>query len=85
MYQRCLLLAFLEDVSLVTRDHMWIKHNGAPPHNACGVREYLDQVFPGRWIGLLAPPTCHLYLWGHMESLVYEAQVDMAVSIVAVS
>ena len=29
--------------------------DGAPPHFAITVRDYLNQAFPGRWIGRVAP------------------------------
>ncbi|KAJ8956081.1 hypothetical protein NQ318_016533 [Aromia moschata] len=30
---------------------MYFMHDGAPPHFARIVREYLNEQFPGRWIG----------------------------------
>jgi len=39
---------------------MWIQQDGAPPHNSCIVREFLQRQFPEKWIGtngpLLWPP-----------------------------
>ena len=29
----------------------WFQQDGAPPHYSLIVRQYLDQVFPGHWIG----------------------------------
>lgn len=32
-------------------NEIWFQQDGAPPHFARTVREFLDEVFPGRWIG----------------------------------
>lgn len=32
-------------------DDLWLQQDGAPPHYAVSVRNYLDRVFPARWIG----------------------------------
>ena len=31
------------------------QQDGAPPHFAITVRDYLNQAFPGRWLGRAAP------------------------------
>ena len=36
-------------------DTVVFQHDGAPPHFAITVRDYLNQAFPGRWIGRAAP------------------------------
>ena len=53
----------------------------APPHYATVVREWLDETFPGRWIGRcgpiewpprspdLTPPD--FFLWGYLKDKVY--------------
>ena len=56
------------------------------PHHTRHVREYLNESFPNRWLGrggtVAWPPrspdlTPHdYYLWGHMNTLVYETKVD---------
>jgi hypothetical protein len=33
----------------------FFEQDGAPPHYARTVRAYLDQTFPGRWIGRRGP------------------------------
>jgi len=40
-----------EDVSLDTRENLYFQQDGALAHNAIIVREYLNQIFPNRWIG----------------------------------
>ena len=44
------LLATLPDI-----DRMHFMQDGAPPHFARTVRQWLDQVFEGRWIGRRGP------------------------------
>lgn len=60
------------------------QQDGAPPHFALNVREYLDAVFPNQWIGRrgpyewpphspnLAPPD--FFLWGHLKTVVFSTQ-----------
>lgn len=45
----------LEDAPLATRRAMWLQNDGCPAHYARGVRNYLDQTYPQRWIGRLGP------------------------------
>lgn len=63
-------------------DDMWLMQDGAPAHWARTVREWLDETFPGRWIGRggavawpprspdLTPPD--FFLWGVLKDRVYE-------------
>ena len=65
---------------------MYFQHDGAPPHYTIRVREFLNEIFPNRWLGRggpvawpprspdLTPLDC--YIWGHMKTLVYETKVD---------
>ena len=56
-------------------------HDGAPPHFALPVRQWLDEVFPSRWIGRRGPTEwparspdltpLDFYLWGHLKQVVY--------------
>lgn len=55
--------------------------DGAPAHNSNTVRGWLDEHFPGRWIGtrgpVLWPPRSpdftpmDFFLWGYLKNLVY--------------
>lgn len=75
------LPGLLEDVPLATRHRMYYQHDGAPPHTARVVTQYLDEIFPGRWIGrggpILWPPRSpdltpmDYSLWGWFKSDVY--------------
>lgn len=61
---------------------LWLQQDGAPPHYALLVRNYLDNVFPNRWIGRRGtiewPPRSpdltplDFFLWGYLKSKVYQ-------------
>lgn len=61
--------------------NIWYQQDGAPPHFAVEVREYLNGVFPNRWIGrrgaiewpARSPDMTPLdyFLWGYLKSKVY--------------
>lgn len=81
------LNTLLEDIDLETRRLMWYQHDGAPPHYARVVRNYLNQEFPDRWIGrgsetIQWPPRSpdltplDFYLWGTLKSMVYANPVN---------
>lgn len=63
------------------QQEIWFQHDGAPPHYGRNVREYLDNVFPNKWIGrrgaiewpARSPDLTPLdfFLWGHLKSRVY--------------
>lgn len=58
------------------------QQDGAPPHFALAVRQYLDRTFPERWIGrrgfiewpARSPDMNPLdfFLWGHLKTVVYK-------------
>jgi len=60
---------------------IWFQQDGAPPHFSREVRQYLNEVFPGRWIGRrgqlewparspdLTP--MDFFLWGYLKHRVY--------------
>lgn len=73
----------------VQLDTMWFHQDGAGPHNSNIVVNYLNQTYPGRWIGtngVLKWPArspditpLDFYLWGYLKSEVYkEPIIDMA-------
>ena len=55
--------------------------DGAPPHFALTVREWLDNHFPGRWLGRRGPlewparspdlTPCDFFLWGWVKEEIY--------------
>lgn len=58
------------------------QQDGAPPHFAACVREYLNNVFPNKWIGRRGPmewparspdlSPLDFFLWGHVKNNVYK-------------
>lgn len=60
---------------------IWFQQDGAPPHFAVAVREFLHRTFPDRWIGrrgtvewpARSPDLTPLdfFLWGYLKSKVY--------------
>ena len=65
-------------------DELVFMHDGAPPHFALGVRAWLYQKFPGRWLGRRGPhewpakspdlTPCDFSLWGWVKEEVYQAK-----------
>ena len=45
------LPVLLENVPLNLRYQMYFMHDGAPAHFSVIARQYLDTVYPNRWIG----------------------------------
>lgn len=71
-------------IQLLSNDQMeevYFQQDGAPPHYSRSVRQYLDEVFPDRWIGrrgAIEWPTrspdltpLDFFLWGYLKSKVY--------------
>ena len=63
-------------------DEAVFMQDGAPPHWGRQVRQWLNQMFPGRWIGRGSPnmpwpprspdlTPCDFFLWGVVKSKVY--------------
>lgn len=59
----------------------WYQMDGAPPHSTNTVRNYLNNIFPRRWIGRFGPipwpprsadlsPNDY-FLWGYLKSKIY--------------
>jgi len=46
---------FLEEVPLLERNKIVFQQHGAGPHNARIVTSYLNEQFPGRWMGRYGP------------------------------
>lgn len=71
----------LEDVPLATRQKMWLQQDGAAPHFARIVRDFLNYNYNERWIGRGGPvnwPPCSpdltspdFYLWGYLKNVVF--------------
>ena len=61
------------------------QQDGAPPHYATTVRKWLNDTFPGRWIGRRGPiewaprspdlTPLDFYLWGYVKQVVYKETI----------
>lgn len=66
---------------IINRSKMYFQQDGASPHYAIPVRAWLDEKFPGRWIGRRGPiewparspdlTPCDFFLWGYLKNIVY--------------
>lgn len=78
------LSRYLENVPLLERENIWFQQDGAPPHNANIVKNYLNRIFENQWIGTSGPlrwparsPDLNpldYFLWGYLKTVVYETQ-----------
>lgn len=65
-------------------ESIWFQQDGAPPHYARNVRELLNDIFPGRWIGRRGPlewparspdlTPLDFFLWGYLKTKVYKSK-----------
>uniref|UniRef100_A0AAR2LFJ0 Transposase Tc1-like domain-containing protein n=1 Tax=Pygocentrus nattereri TaxID=42514 RepID=A0AAR2LFJ0_PYGNA len=70
----------------INRRKIFFQQDGAPPHYGCQVRAFLDEQFPGKWIGRRGPeewpprspdPTpLDFYIWGHLKAIVYAVKTQ---------
>ena len=75
------LTNIIENDPAYSEQELIFQQDGAPPHYSLNVRNYLNHVFPGRWIGRRGaiewPPRSpdlsplDFFLWGHIKSIVY--------------
>lgn len=73
---------FLEEVPLLERNKIVFQQDGAGPHNARVVTNYLNEQFPGRWMGRYGPirwparsPDLNpldFFLWGYCKEIIYK-------------
>lgn len=80
------LTEHLDDLPLNIIQTVWFQHDGAPPHNARHVTEWLNRNFGNNWIGnrgpILWPPRSpdlnplDFYFWGHLKQLVYCEEIN---------
>lgn len=67
------------------RIHLWFKNDGAQPNIHLAVREFLNNVFPEKWIAECELSTCPApsldlnpldsNLWRYLKSTVYATEV----------
>lgn len=73
---------FLKEITLSERNKIIFQQDSASPHSARVVTDYLNQQFPGRWIGRYSPirwparsPDLNpldFFLWGYCKTLIYK-------------
>lgn len=78
----------LQNIPPILMENMWFQHDGAPPHFALPVREFLNQEFEDRWIGrggpISWPPRSpdltemDFFFWGHIKQIVYQSPATTA-------
>ena len=93
IFIRDIVPKMLENVPLQVRQRLWFQHDGVPAHTDLDVREYLNEVYPNRWIGrggpVQRPPRSpdltpmDFFIWGKMKSLVYETPIETPEELVA--
>ena len=76
----------LDNLPLARIQNLWLQLDGAPAHYALQVRQWLDENYPGRWIGrggpVAWPPRSpdltplDFFLWGHIKNTVYRTAPD---------
>ncbi|KAK2725286.1 hypothetical protein QYM36_001664 [Artemia franciscana] len=76
------LFEYLDNIPIIRRRNLLFQQDGAPPHFAICVRDYLNQSFPERWIGRRSPvewpprspnlTPLDYFLWGHLKFVVYQ-------------
>lgn len=76
------LTNIIEEDRAYNEQELIFQQDGAPPHFSLNVRNYLNDRFPGRWIGRRGaiewPPRSpdlsplDFFLWGHIKSVVYK-------------
>jgi hypothetical protein len=74
---------FVDELTLQVLRNAVFQQDGAPAHFSRPVREFLDETFPGHWIGrggsVEWPPyspdltPCDFWLWGMLKDQVYSA------------
>ena len=82
MILRAVVEEHADNLPLRAAHVLWLQQDGAPPHYARLVWEWLDRHFPGQWIGRAGPvdwpprspdiTPIDFFLWGYIKTLVYE-------------
>ncbi|CAK9796229.1 hypothetical protein ANTPLA_LOCUS701 [Anthophora plagiata] len=71
---------------IVQRQNLWFQQDGAPPHYAIAVRNWLNINFENKWIGRGGPiawssrspnlSPCDFFLWGYLKQIVFQTPVE---------
>lgn len=79
------LEAWRDNLPLMTSLSLWYQHDGAPPHRARGVSNWLNTHFGVQWMGMWGPVAwpprspdltpLDFYFWGYMKDAVYKTPI----------
>ena len=85
-YLNMLRACFIPSLQPRTLSNCIFQQNGAPAHFARPVRQFLDETFPGRWLGRCGPliwsarspdlSPLDFFLWGHLKTQVYSKKTE---------
>lgn len=72
----------LDEIPLVHRQNVFFQHDGAPPHNAAIVNNFLTETFGNNWLANQGPnlwparspdmTPMDFFLWGKLKDLIYK-------------
>lgn len=72
---------FIDNMPLLERNKLYFQHDGAPPHNAHIINEYLNVNFGDQWIANAGPvrwparspdlTPLDFFLWGFLKNKIY--------------
>lgn len=78
------LIEFVENIPIGDRNDTYFQQDGCPARSARVVTDWLNEKFPGKWLGLHGPikwPARSLdltpldfFLWGEIKRLVYDGR-----------
>lgn len=76
----------IEELPLATCQNMYFQQDGAPPHNALLVTNYLNNEYHNNWIGNRGPigwparspdlTPLDFFVWGHLKNKVYSRSYE---------
>nr|CAH7745775.1 unnamed protein product [Callosobruchus chinensis] len=80
------LIEIMENDQRYQEENAIFQQDGAPPHYALPVRQFLEETFPDRWIGRRGPiewparspdlSPLDFFFWGHLKSKIYATQPE---------
>lgn len=78
------IVEIMENDDRMPENDIYFQQDGAPPHYAAPVRDFLNHHFPEHWIGRRGsiewPPRSpdltplDFFLWGHLKTIVYKTE-----------
>lgn len=78
------ILPAIREIAGDNFENIWFQQDGAAPHFGLNVREYLNTVFPNRWIGRRGPiewparspdlTPLDFFLWGYLKDRVFKTK-----------